>query len=170
MSFSCDKFANRVLNNSNFDVFDIIEIQNRIDMTVILTCKLYLYQEIDCASWHFPFFGWCWSECDVTYGTLAMGAIVCWQSEADCVELKSEPNVWNTSKLSCVAQQVGIVHFYVVTEIKGLSCRLWMREWRNLLILTLGSPGVMWAVASGGSLKFGVQCASVTDWFPRVII
>ena len=25
-----------------------------------------LYQEIDCASGQFPFFGWCWSECDVT--------------------------------------------------------------------------------------------------------
>ena len=28
------------------------------------------------------------------------------------------------TKLPYVAQQVGIVHFYAVTEIKGLSCRL----------------------------------------------
>ena len=45
------------------------------------------------------------------------------------------------TKLSCVAQQVGIVHFYAVTEIKGLSCRLWwMGEWSNLLTSTRGLP------------------------------
>ena len=27
-----DKFANRISNNSDFDIFDIIEIQNRIQM------------------------------------------------------------------------------------------------------------------------------------------
>ena len=26
----------------------------------------------------------------------------------------------------------------------------------------------MWVVASGASLKFGVQCVSVTNWFSRV--
>ena len=41
------------------------------------------------------------------------------------------------TKLSCAAQQEGIVHFYAVTDIKGLSCPLWwMREWRNLLTST----------------------------------
>ena len=41
------------------------------------------------------------------------------------------------TKLSCATQQVGIVHLYAVTEIKGLSCHLWwMREWRNLLTST----------------------------------
>ena len=46
------------------------------------------------------------------------------------------------TKLSCVAQRVGIVHFYAVTEIKGLSCRMWwMRKWRNLLTSThVGYP------------------------------
>ena len=74
------------------------------------------------------------------------------------------------TKLSCAAQQVGIVHFYAVTEIKGLSCRLWwMREWRNLLTSThVGYRSVMQAVASGASLKFGVQGASATNWFSRV--
>ena len=44
---------------------------------------------------------------------------------------------FSNAKLSCVAQQVGIVHFYAVTEIKGLSCRLWwMHERRNLLTST----------------------------------
>ena len=74
------------------------------------------------------------------------------------------------TKLSCAAQQVGIVHFYAVTEIKGLSCRLWwMREWRNLLTSThVGYRSVIRAVASGASLKFGVQGASATNWFSRV--
>ena len=74
------------------------------------------------------------------------------------------------TKLSCTAQQVGIVHFYAVTEIKGLSCRLWwMREWRNLLTSThVGYRSVIRAVASGTSLKFGVQGASATNWFSRV--
>ena len=74
------------------------------------------------------------------------------------------------TKLSCAAQQVGIVHFYAVTEIKGLSCRLWWkREWRNLLTSThVGYRSVIRAVASGASLKFGVQGASATNWFSRV--
>ena len=74
------------------------------------------------------------------------------------------------TKLSCAAQQVGIAHFYAVTEIKGLSCRLWwMREWRNLLTSThVCYRSVIWAVASGASLKFGVQSASATNWFSRV--
>ena len=73
-------------------------------------------------------------------------------------------------KLSCAAQQVGIVHLYAVTEIKGLSFRLWwMREWRNLLTSThVGYRSVIRAVASGASLKFGVQSASATNWFSRV--
>ena len=74
------------------------------------------------------------------------------------------------TKLSCVAQQVGIVHFYALTEIKGLSCPLWwMREWRNLLRSThVGYRSVIRAVASGATLKFGVQGASATNWFSRV--
>ena len=74
------------------------------------------------------------------------------------------------TKLSCAAQQVGIVHFYAVTEIKELSCRLWwMHEWRNLLTSTnVGYRSVIRAVASGASLKFGVQGASATNWFSRV--
>ena len=74
------------------------------------------------------------------------------------------------TKLSCAAQQVGIVHFYAMTEIKGLSCRLWrMREWRNLLTsVHVGYRSVIRAVASGASLKFGVQGASATNWFSRV--
>ena len=74
------------------------------------------------------------------------------------------------TKLSCAAQQVGIVHFYAVTDIKGLSCPLWwMREWRNLLTSThVGYWSVIRAVASGVSLKFGVQGASATNWLSRV--
>ena len=74
------------------------------------------------------------------------------------------------TKLSCAAQQEGIVHFYAVTDIKGLSCPLWwMREWRNLLTSThVGYRSVIRAVASGVSLKFGIQGASATNWLSRV--
>ena len=138
---------------------------------VVSTCQLHLYQEIYRSSRQLPFFGWCWSECDVTYGILTMAAIVCWQSEADCADQN-----WRRMceirliKLSRAAQQVGIVHFYAVTDIKGLSCPLWwMREWRNLLTSThVGYRSVIRAVASGASLKFGVQGASATNWLSRV--
>ena len=73
------------------------------------------------------------------------------------------------TKLSCAAQQVGIVHFYAVTDIKGLSCLWWMHEWRNLLTSThVGYRSVIRAVASGASLKFGVHVASATNWLSRV--
>ena len=64
--------------------------------------------------------------------------IVCWQSEADCAESKSDQMCEiRLTKLPYVAQQVGVVHFYAAAEIKGLSCRLrWMDEWRNLLTST----------------------------------
>ena len=138
---------------------------------VVSTCQLHLYQEIYRSLRQLPFFGWCWSECDVTYGILAMAAIVCWQSEADTrSQNRSRMCEIRLTKLSCAAQQVGIVHFYAVTEIKGLSCRLWwMRERRNLLTSThVGYRSVIRAVASGASLKFGVQGASATNWFSRV--
>ena len=41
------KFANHIWNNCEFDISDIIERQNRIDLMVLSTCKLYLYKEID---------------------------------------------------------------------------------------------------------------------------
>ena len=74
----------------------------------------------------------------MTSGTLAMAAIVCCQSEADCAESKSDQMCEiRLTKLPYVAQQVGIGHFCAVTEIKGLSCRLrLMDEWRNLLTST----------------------------------
>ena len=57
-----------------------------------------------------------------------------------------------------------------MTEIKGLSCRLWwMRKWRNLFTSTyVGYCSVIRTVAGGASLKFGVQGASATNWFSRV--
>ena len=57
---------------------------------VASTCQLHLYQEIYRSSRQLPFFGWCWSECDVTW-IFAMAAIVCWQSEADCAESSWQP-------------------------------------------------------------------------------
>ena len=136
---------------------------------VVSTCQLHLYQEIYRSSRQLPLFGWYWSECDVTYRIFAMAAIVCWQQIARS-QNRSQMCEIHLTQLSCMAQQVGIVHFYAVTEIKGLSCRLWwMREWRNLLTSThVGYRSVIRAVASGASLKFGVQGASATNWFSRV--
>ena len=92
-----DKFANCISNKSHFDIFDTTEIQNRnrvngrIDLWTV-----FVPRNIPCIA-AVSVFRLGWSECDVTYGTLAMAAIVCWQSEADCAEPKSWPNVWNTS-------------------------------------------------------------------------
>ena len=138
---------------------------------VVSTCQLHLYQEIYHSSQQLPFFRWCWSECDWHTGFSRWQPIVCWQSEADCVESnRSRMCEIRLTKLSCAAQRVGIVHFYAVTEIKGLSCRLWwMHEWRNLLTSThVGYRSVIRAITSGASLKFGVQGASATNWFSWV--
>ena len=91
-----DKFANRISNLTKISIFST-QLKYKIGFgpMVVSTCQLQLYQEIYRLSLQLPFFGWCWSEFDVTYGILAMAAIVCWQSEADCAESKSEPNVWN---------------------------------------------------------------------------
>lgn len=74
------------------------------------------------------------------------------------------------TKVPYVPQQVGIVNFYGVAEIKELSCRLWwMREQRNVLT---SHDTVCRDCHVGcreyGSLKFGVQGVSATNWFPRV--
>ena len=164
-----DKFTNRISNNSDFDIFNIIEIQNRIRIDGRI--DLYLYQEIYRALWQFLFFGWCWSECDVTYGTLAMAAIVCWQSEADCAELELDQMCKiRLTKLSCAAQQVGIVHFYAVTEIIGchVACDECARGEICWLQYMWVDGSVMWVIVSGTSLKFGVQGASATNWFSQV--
>ena len=43
----------------------------------------------------------------------------------------------------CMAQQVGIVPFYAMTDMKGLPCHLWwMCEWGNLLPSTCGGHRV----------------------------
>ena len=155
-----DKFANCISNNSDFDIFDTTEIQNRIRVNGHIDLwTLFVPRNIPCIA-AVSVFRLGWSECDVTYGTLTMAAIVCWQSEADYAEPKSEPNVRNRSKLPCAAQRVGIVHFYAVAEIKGLSCHLWwIREWRNLLT----STHVGYRVSHVGSRKWRVT----KIWGPR---
>ena len=74
------------------------------------------------------------------------------------------------TKLPYVAQQVGIVYFYAVTEIKGLSCRLrWMDEWRNLLTSThVGHQLCHVGSRERWVTKIWVQGASATNWFPQV--
>ena len=117
-----DKFANCISNNSNFNIFYTIEIQNQI--WIVSTSKLYLYQEIYHALRQFPFFGV--AEASVTSHTGHSQ----WQPlsvESRRLIARNQNQSWMCKirliKLSCAAQQVGIVHFYGVTEIKGLSCR-----------------------------------------------
>ena len=74
------------------------------------------------------------------------------------------------TKLPYVAQQVGIVHSIQWLRLKG--CHVACDEWTSGEICSfqhmwvIGS--VMWAAASDKSLKFGVQGATATNWFPRV--
>ena len=93
-----DKFANRISNNLRFRHFRHNRNYTKLDsdrwsyrpVNCICTKKYTVY----CGSCRFS----AGVEASVTwpYGILAMAAIVCWQSEADCAESKSEANVWNT--------------------------------------------------------------------------
>ena len=150
--------------------YDVLNEEIGFESIVVSTCKMYLYQEIYRALRHFLFFGWWWSECDVTYGILAMAAIVCWQSEANCTESKSGRNVCNTSDLVVLHGPAGGYCAFLCSDwdkrvvicdecASGEICSL-QHMW------VTGS--VMWAVASGASLKFGVQGASATNWFGPV--
>ena len=97
--------------------------------------------------------------------------IVCWQSEADCAKSKSDQMCeLRLTKSPYVAQQVGIVYFYAVAEIKGLSCRLrCMDGWRNLLTSThVGHRLCHVGSREWWVTKFGVQGATATNWFLRV--
>ena len=105
------------------------------------------------------FLGCCYSECNVTYWTHIMVAIVYWQSEADSMESKSEPNVWNMFQLPYMSPQVGIEYFYAVTEIKGdehTSGEICLFQHMGLWSLSCGQP---WVASLG-------QGVSATNWFP----
>ena len=73
------------------------------------------------------------------------------------------------TKLSCAAQQVGIVHFMQWLTLKG--CHVPCDECASGEICShqhVGYWSVIRAVGSGASLKFGVQGASATNWLSRV--
>ena len=123
---------------------------------------------------HFQFICWCWSECDVTSGTLAMAAIVRLfvdsqmliaqsQNRTKCVKYVwlSYPT-WPSRWVLCISMQW--------LRLKG--CHVARDEWTSGGICSLQHMwvigSVMWAAANGESLKFGVQGATATNWFPRV--
>ena len=54
----------------------------------------------------------------MTSGTLAIAAIAKLFVDSQRLIARSQ------NRTKCVAQQVGMVHFYAVAEIKRLSCRL----------------------------------------------
>ena len=116
-------------------------------------------------------FWWCWSQCDVTSRTLAMAAIVCWQSVADCTEsnrTKCVKYVWLSYPKWPSRWVLGIS----MQWLRLKSCHVACDEWTSGEICSLQhmwvTGSVMWAAASDESLKFGVQGATTTNWFPRV--
>ena len=133
-----DKFANCISNNSDFDIFNTIEIQNRIRVNGRIDLWTVFVQKIHRASRQFPFFGWV--ETSVTWHTgLSQWRPLFVDSQRLIARSQNRSRMCEIrlAKLPCAAQRVGIVHFYAVTEIKGLSCHLrWIREWRNLLTST----------------------------------
>ena len=167
-----DKFANCIPNNSDFDIFDIIEIQNRIRIDGRIDLwTVFVPRNILCIT-AISVFRLGWSECDVTYVTLAMAAILCWQSKADCAELKLEPDVWNTSDQVVLRGSGGVYCAFLCSWLRLKTCHGACDEYASGEICSLQhmwvTGSVMWAVASGASLKFGVQGASTTNWFSRV--
>ena len=133
-----DKFANCISNNSDYDIFDTIEIQNRIqDNSRIDLWTVFVPRNIPCIA-AVSVFGWV--EASVTWHTgLSQWRPLFVDSRRLIARSQNRSRMCEIrlTKLPCAAQQVGIVHFYAVTEIKGLSCCLrWIREWRNLLTST----------------------------------
>ena len=64
-----DKFANCFSNNSDFDIFDTIEIQNRIRVNGRIDLwTVFVPRNIPCIA-AVSVFRLGWSECEVTYGT-----------------------------------------------------------------------------------------------------
>ena len=133
-----DKFPNCISNNSDSDIFDTIEIQNRnrvnsrIDLWTV-----FVPRNIPCIV-AVSFFGWV--EASVTWHTgLSQWRPLFVDSRRLIARSQNRSRMCEIrlTKLPCAAQRVGIAYFYAVTEIKGLSCRLrWIHEWRNLLTLT----------------------------------
>ena len=97
--------------------------------------------------------------------------IVCWQSEADCAESNRTKCVkyvwlsyptWPSRWMLCISMQ----------RLRLKGCHVASDEWTSGEICSLQHMwvigSVMWAAASGESLKFGVQGATGTNWFQRV--
>ena len=138
-----------------------------------------LYRHVNCictenicrVSRHFQFFRCCWSECNVRSRTLAMAAIfvdsqgqvVRSQNRTKCVKYVwlSYPT-WPSRCVWCISMQW--------LRLKG--CHVTCDEWTSGEICSLQhmwvTGSVMWTAAIDESLKFGVQGASATNWFPRV--
>ena len=131
---------------------------------------MYLHRKICRESRHFQFICWCWSECDVTTGTLAMAAIVRLfvdsqrliarnENRTKCVKYVwlSYP-MWPRRWVLCISMQW--------LRLKG--CHVACDEWKSGEICSLQHMwvigSVMWAAASDESRKFGVQGATATDF------
>ena len=94
----------------------------------------------------------------------------CWQSGADCAESKSDQMC--EICLSYPAWPSKWVFGISMQWLRLKGCHVACDEWTSGEICSLQhmwvTGSVMWAAASDESLKFGVQCATATNWFPRV--
>ena len=167
-----DKFTNCFSNNSDFDIFDTIEIQNRIRVNGRIDLwTVFVPRNIPCIAAVSVFSAGLkrvWSDirdsrngghCLLTVGGWLRGAKI----GAECVKY-----VW----LSCPARLSGWVLCISMQWLRLKACHVACDEYASGEICSLQhmwvTGSVMWAVTSGASLKFGVQGASATNWFSRV--
>ena len=167
-----DKFPNCISNNSDSDIFDTIEIQNRnrvngrIDLWTV-----FVPRNIPCIAavsvlmaglkrvWRDIRDSRNGGHCLLTVGGWLRGAKI----GAECVKY-----VW----LSCPARLSGWVLRISMQWLRLKGCHIACYEYASGEICSLQhmwvTGSVMGAVVSVASLKFGVQGASATNWFSRV--
>ena len=169
---SCWKICESRLKNADFSITGMIEMQNiflwigYIDIWTAFAPKIY-------AAYHDTFSFFVVVEASGTWhpGLLqwrplfvdSQGQVVRSQNRTKCVKYVwlSYPT-WPSRWVLCISMQW--------LRLKG--CHVACDEWTSGEICSLQhmwvTGSVMWAAAIDESLKFGVQGASATNWFPRV--
>ena len=169
---SHELLANCISNNSDYAIFDTIEKQNRIrDNSRIDLWTVFVPRNIPCIAAVSVFSAglkWVWRDIqDSRNGGHCLLTVGGWLRRAkigaECVKY-----VW----LSCPARLSGWVLCISTQCLRLKACHVSCDEYASGEICSLQhmwvTGPVMWAVASGASLKFGVQGSSATNWFSRV--